>query len=189
MWRICLGFAVVLALAAVLTGAELLVNGDFESAISMGWTQQVSGSDYTLNRDVAFHGDPDYEAQAHKYLTGYAMLSQTVSVPNANLFFCADMKFANLCDDNTYGYFAASAIRIEYLNASGAIIGETRIFNGTTNCDWTDTGTLHVISKSGDEWHRVGLLINEEVRNIPDLNIDDIARITVGIYAYSTDYC
>jgi hypothetical protein len=179
----------MLAGAAALEGAELLTNGDFEQSISTGWTLESSGGEYTLNRDVFFHGDPDYEAQAHKYLTGYASMNQTVDVSNLNLYFSADVRFSNICDDNTYGYYSASAIRIQYQNSEGTTIGETRIFNGTTHCDWVNTGTLHLIPQAGDEWHHIGILIDEEIQSIPDLNPDDVKRITTSLYAYNTDYC
>ncbi len=183
------GLVVGLLVVTTVSGAELLTNGDFEQDISVGWTEQASGGEYTIGRDIFHNADPDYEACVRKYLTGYATLTQTVSVPNTNLFFSAEARFSNECEDNVYNYFAASAIRLEYQDSSGVTLGETRIFSGTEYCDWASTSSLHLIEVAGDEWLELSFLVEEEVRNIPDVNPDDVAQVTISLYAYSTDYC
>jgi len=75
----------VLLLAAVAFGQELLVNGDFEQDLSVGWTRIDSGTvTHEANRDVGYEPDPDYEAYVYTYDNpGSTILVQTVEVPCA----------------------------------------------------------------------------------------------------------
>jgi hypothetical protein len=170
-------------------GTELLQNGDFEQDLSIGWTQEFEGDDYTFARGATYHSDPDFEVYVRKYLTGYALLRQTVPVLNLNLTFSGEVSFGNICDDNTYGYFAASAVRLFYEDAAGAVLGETRIYRGTMYCDWTNSETLHLLEMPSDAWDSFNVDVKDEMTNLPGVNPGDVTRITVGIYAYTTDYC
>jgi hypothetical protein len=180
---------VAFLLSGTAFGVDLLENGDFEQDLSIGWTQEVVGGDYTFDRSTTYHSDPDYEVYVRKYLTGYALLKQTVPVLNLNLEFSGQVSFANACQENTYGYFAASAIRLIYEDDAGDLLGETRIYRGTSRCDWANSQTLHLIEMPGDAWDSFQVTVADEMTYLPGVNPGDIARITVGVYAYSTDYC
>jgi hypothetical protein len=145
----------------VLSARELLQNGDFEQDLSIGWTEMVADwdGDHTIDRSVSHHPDPDHEAMIRKYLYGYASLGQTVPVENPHLLLSADLRFQNQCQPNSEGKFSASALRIEYRDADGLALGETRIYHGTENCDWVDSPTLHLIAAQPSLWtrHRLGV--------------------------------
>ncbi len=179
----------LLSLGSSVLGVELLENGDFEEDLSVGWTQDLGGSNYTIDRDTSYCLDPDYEAYVEKFLQTYVELEQTVPVVGLNLLFSGEARFENKCESNTYGYFAASAVRLEYKNSSGTTLGETRIFNGTTDCDWTSGPDLHLIEVTDDTWHEFRLLIQDEMEHLPSVDPAQVTQITVGLYCYCTDNC
>ena len=189
MTRIGVILPLLLILAPGLLGVELLENGDFEEDLSLGWTQELGGANYEIDRGTEFRLDPDYEVYVKKYLQEYVMLKQTVPVVGLNLHFCGEVRFAPSCAPNTYGYGAASAIRLLYQNSSGETLGETRIFNGTSDCDWTSAESLHLIEVHDDLWQEVHLLIQDEMEYLPAVNPAEVTQITVGLYCYNTDNC
>jgi hypothetical protein len=187
--RIFVGIVIVLLSLGSLSAIELLENGDFEQDLSLGWTQELGGANYEFGRDTEYKLDPDHEVYVEKFLLEYAMLKQTVPVVGLNLLFSAEARFDNACAPNTYGYFSASAIRLLYQNSSGETLGETRIYNGTEDCDWTSTQSLHLIEVPDDLWHEYRLLIADEMESLPAVNPADVTQITLGLYCYNTDNC
>jgi hypothetical protein len=181
--------AISLAWATHSSGVELLENGDFEQSLSVGWTQETQGLNYTFQRSTTFDPDPDYEVYVRKYLMGYAILTQTVPVTSLNLLFTADAQFVNLCESNPYGYFAASAVRIEYENSGGTVLGESRIYRGTALCNWVSTSTLHLIQAQNASWNYYEILLEDEMAYLPGVDSKEISQITISLYAYSTEDC
>jgi hypothetical protein len=178
-------------LVAPLGAQELLQNGGFEQDLSVGWTIEVENysGDWTISRDSSHAPDPDNEVMVRKYLYGYASLRQTVPVENLHVLLSGELRFFNLCQPNTEGKFAASALRIEYKDGSNSTLGETRIYNGTENCDWTSSSTLHLIEEEGSEWIAVHLGIRDELQNLPGVDTSQIAGIALSLYSYSTNPC
>jgi len=86
--RILLLFALLLMLAGPTAADELLMNGDFEQALDVGWedTVELSAGLYAFERSDTFgQPTPGYAAKAYKTLAYYASLRQTVDVPSADL--------------------------------------------------------------------------------------------------------
>jgi hypothetical protein len=190
MSRVCVALILTLAWMGVSSGTELIENGDFEGALSPAWTQQGSGGGISYQRDVAYHSDPDYEAYSRKYLTGWCALKQTVNVSTVNLLFTAELRPSNFCEINSYEFFAASAVRIEYQNSMGGTLGETRIYSGTENCNWTSSSTLHCMEVEDGTWSSECFVLEDELsRNLPGVNPANVAKIAVSLYCYCTDYC
>jgi hypothetical protein len=181
--------AISLAWATPSLGVELLENGDFEQPLSDGWTQETQGVNYTFQRSTTFDPDPDYEVYVRKYLMGHALLKQTVPVSSVNILFKADAQFVNYCESNPYGYFAASAVRIQYENSAGNVLGESRIYRGTALCNWVNTSTLHLIQALNTSWNSYEILLEDEMAYLPGVDSKEISQITVSIYAYSTEDC
>ena len=71
-------------LVTAVSASEMLVNGDFEQELTVGWTFTDSGTGtHTCDRATDYHPDPDYEAQTYQYDNpGWARLGQTVDVPS-----------------------------------------------------------------------------------------------------------
>ena len=185
--------ALILALwgSGVLSAQEFLRNGDFEQDLSSGWTEAVADwdGDHTIDRSVSHHPDPDHEVMVRKYLYGYASLEQTVPVENTHLLLSADLRFQNQCQPNSEGKFSASALRVVYRDADDLILGETRIYHGTENCDWAGSPTLHLVAAQPSQWIRHRLRVRDELLNLPGVDTSRIAAITLSLYAYSTDAC
>jgi hypothetical protein len=185
-------FIVFVALAVSLgslSAVELLENGDFEGDLSLGWTQELGGVNYVFDRGSEYCLDPDHEVYVEKFLQEYAMLKQTVPVVGLNLLFSGEIRFDNKCEPNTYGYFSASAVRLLYQNSSGTTLGETRIYNGTVDCDWVSGPDLHLIEITDDMWHDYRILIEDEMDHLPSIDPADVTQITLGLYCYCTEDC
>ncbi|MEO0183521.1 MAG: hypothetical protein ABIL40_08610, partial [candidate division WOR-3 bacterium] len=64
---------------------NLLVNGDFEQDISVGWTKDTSGYSIYIDRATDYEPDPDYELRVEKQTgSGYARVKQIVDIPSVN---------------------------------------------------------------------------------------------------------
>ncbi|MEO0225428.1 MAG: hypothetical protein ABIL05_00595 [candidate division WOR-3 bacterium] len=176
-------------------GYELVTNGDFEAPLTTGWTQTVSGdytssSYYTIDRAMDYNPDPDYEAQSRKYLHEIASLSQIVPIPHIDINFSAQAKLWCKCEDNAYNYFAAAALILYYMNNDSQILGETRIYRGTTYCNWQNSSTIHLIRAADtSNWYNYSFIIRNELNNLPGINPAQVKRIKVALYAYSTHNC
>jgi hypothetical protein len=189
MHRIALIALFSVLLTGIIPGVELLENGDFESDLSLGWIQNLGGSNYEIDRDTLYHLDPDHEAYVEKFLQVYCALEQTVPVVGLDLLFTAEARFDNFCQENPYEFFAASAVRLEYLDDTRSVLGETRIYNGTVYCDWASSSELHLIEVTDDRWHEFSLLIQDEMEHLPSVDPAEVHSIRVGLYSFNTESC
>ncbi len=170
---------------AVGMGQELLVNGDFEQPITEGWVHTTYGSGtHTADRNTTYHPDPDYEAMAYQYDNpGWSRLGQTVSVPGPMLLlsFWAKFEFAG----GTSSCWPAACLSVCYLDASDLTLGETRYVH-STYANWVPSSTLSLHDVVNPDWTEYNLDIIEELsNNLPGVAPGEVARIEVGLYAYT----
>jgi hypothetical protein len=164
---------------------ELLINGDFEQELTVGWNQLVNGSGtHTINRDVSYHPDPDYEAMAYQYDNpGWTRLSQTVDVPGPMLELNFTACFAE--SGGTSSCWPAACFSICYLDANDVVLGETRYYY-STYATWTPTATLNLIHTYDPNWTQYTLdIVDELSQNLPGVNPGDVVKVEVALYAYT----
>jgi len=164
---------------------ELLVNGDFEQELAVGWTQMVNGSGtHYMNRDVSYQPDPDYEAYAYQWDNpGWARLSQTVDVPGPILELTFTACFAE--SGGTSSCWPAACFSVCYLDANDVVLGETRYYY-STYANWTPTSTLSLIRLYDPNWTTYNLNIAEELStNLPGVNAGEVVKVEVALYAYT----
>ncbi len=175
---------IVLVMAGFTSASILLVNGDFEQELTTGWLQATSGSNTTVNRATNYDPDPDYEAYVYKGSgDGYARLYQVVDIPTTDLEFSINAKL--YAYDNHSSAWAAGAVVISYMNESNSILGETRIYRGSTGCTWTNSPTLHLITASDTNWNNYSFNIVDELVNLSGVNPSEIDKIEVALYSYA----
>ena len=95
MQKILLVSAFILALAGPAAAGELLVNGDFEQPLDVGWidTAKVEVGTFLFERADTFgQPTPGYAAKAYKMLARYASLYQTVDVADVDLTLSFDAR-------------------------------------------------------------------------------------------------
>lgn len=181
-------FILSLLLVAQVVGVELITNGDFESN-SEGWEEQSSGTG-TISFGNYDPNDPDMEVQAYKYSNaGYKSLNQVVWAPALDISFSFSTAFWNSCENNTYNYYAASAIILYYLKEDETILGETRIYSATQYCPWQNTNTIHLYPVNDTLWHDYSFNITDELTYLPGVAQDSIKKLKVSIYAFTTTHC
>jgi hypothetical protein len=183
--------ALVLALVTGLGMAStLLTNGDFEKDLTDGWQIFQYSTFDTINRGTGYDPDPDYELYVlRNYGNGYCKVWQTVDIPTTDLAFSVQTKLWAYDNDADTLCWAASAIRIYYLDQSGAVIGETRIVYFTDPCPWISTSVLHVIDASDSLWHTYAFNVNAELANLPGVNPSAIKKIQVAAYDTTAHTC
>ena len=173
------------------SAAVLLTNGDFEQNLNVGWMEVVQGQETgdTIDRNVSFHPDPDFEVRVKKYDAAYARLYQTVDIATTDLEFSVDAKLV------AYEYtpgdirWATASIVLEYRNDQDSALGQTRICYNSPHCPYTNTATFHMIEAiDTTNWHTYAFNVDDELVNLPGVYPPDIARIEVSLYD-TTDGC
>ena len=177
----------VLAALAGLASAELLLNGDFEQTLDVGWketTYQVTGN-FSYDRwDTMGQPTPGYAARSHKYLAKYAALAQTVLVDNVDLTLSFDARFQIGGGSSTCWPVAAFIIR--YRDISGNELGNTKYYKHDAYATWANSDTAHLIDVSGvSGWQNYALDLRQEVTSsLPGVNPDLVRNVSIEIYAY-----
>lgn len=180
--KLLLSVAVALSLSPA---QNLLVNGDFEQALSVGWVKTGDGrGTHTCNRDTSYHPDPDYEAMAYQYDNpGFARLGQTVDVPGIQLHLSFSASFK--LQEGTYICWPAACFSVCYLDSRNTSLGETRYYY-STYADWVPSPTLSLKRITSPDWTRYDLDVADELtHNLPGVNPADVARVEVSLYAYT----
>lgn len=175
----------ILILFVLVFGQELLVNGDFEQELTVGWSQIINGSGtHYFNRDVSYHPDPDYEALAYQYDNpGWTKLSQIVDVAGPLLELTFSASFAE--SGGTSTCWPAACFSVCYLNAESLVLGETRYYY-STYANWVSTETFHLIPISDPNWNTYNLNIVEELTyNLPGVNPGEVVKVEVALFAYT----
>ncbi len=176
----------ITVLLAAGIGQELIQNGDFEDSLNF-WTVEFDNNQGTwaVTCSTSHHPDPDNEVLVYKYDRYYARIHQTVDVPNHNLRFSASAKL-NAAHLSGTGYYAYSAVMLEYQNSGGTALGKTMIINKTANCNLQSTPTRHLIVVTSSDWEDYGFLLVDELANLSGVNPADIAKVSVHLESYGT---
>jgi len=167
---------------------ELLVNGDFEQALDVGWTDTVvneAGLSRFERADTFGQPTLGSAAKVYKLLARYASLRQTVDVPNVDLTLAFDGRFKIGGGSSTCWPVASFWVR--YADSTGLELGNTRICRSSVYSTWTksDTVSLIEIPDTTGEWKNYTLDLSEELTaNLPGINPDEVRKITIELYAY-----
>ena len=178
---------VFLAVLAGLASANLLVNGDFEQPISVGWdtvSANVAGSDTFTWSDTLGQPTPGHAAAVYKYLASHASLNQTVDVPSVNLTLTFDARFQIGGGSSTCWPVAAFVVR--YLDAAGTSLGNSQIYLHDQYCTWagSDTQSLIDITTPG-VWTPYTLNIASELStHLPGINPADVSKLQIDLFSY-----
>lgn len=184
MFRLLFALPVLFGLVL---GQNLLTNGNFEQELSVGWSPVMSGlGSHSAERAVWRHPDPDYECWVQQYDgSGSTRLEQTVNVPHVNLDFSFAAQFAIGGGSSTC--WPVASVILEYLNASGAMLGETRFYYHNAYCNWVPTSTVSLIDIGSPDWMSYNLNVAEEIRdNLPGMNASQVRKIRVAFYDYTS---
>jgi hypothetical protein len=182
---------VCLSIIGFIFGNNLLINGDFEQDLSIGWSiDSLVGSPLdTIDRAVDFHPDADYEARVKKYDNAHAKLFQSVSIPTTNLDFSVFAKLFTIEYNPADIHWAVASIDISYLDSGANVLGLTRICNISPHCPWVSTDSCHlIIVTDTSNWNNYSFNIEDELANLPGVNPADVAAIEIALYD-TTDGC
>jgi uncharacterized protein (DUF779 family) len=176
-----------LVLAGVGYSDELLVNGDFEQPLDVGWTDTVvgtTGSASFTRSDTLGQPSPGYAACVYKTLASYASLSQTVDVPNTNLTLQFDGRLGIGGGSSTCWPVAAFIVR--YLDAAGLSLGNTRIYLHDQYCTWANSDTQHLVDiTSPGAWTPFTLDIASELTlNLRGVPPASVRKVTIDLFAF-----
>jgi hypothetical protein len=179
----------VIFLAALLglTSANLLVNGDLEQAIDVGWdtlAANLAGGDTFTWSDTLGQPSPGRAVAIRKYLASYASMNQTVDIPDVNLTLTFDGRLEIGGGSSTCWPVAAVVVR--YLDSSGVSMGNTMLYLHDQYCTWvsSDTQSLIDITTPG-VWTPFSLDIADELStHLPGIAAANVKKLTVDLYSY-----
>jgi hypothetical protein len=184
-------YLILLLIIGFCSAGHLLTNGDFEQPLNVGWSSAIGTTlpQDTIDRQIYFQPDLDYEARVKKYDATHVILCQTVNIPTTDLEFSVSANFFAQEYNSTTTYWAAAAVCLRYLDNNDVLLGETRIAYKTPHCPWTQSNTLHIISEMfSNTWNTYSFNVNSELANLTGVNPADIRKIQVAIID-TTDGC
>lgn len=173
-----------LAITSIAIAGRLVVNGDFEQPLNVGWSSAIGlqNTSDTIDRQTYFDADPDYEVRVKKYDETYANLYQTIDVPTTDLDFSINAKLYAYEYSPGSGYWAAAAVCLRYLGQNNNLLGETRIYHKTASCPWTNTSSIHLIQVADpNNWYTYNFNIAAELTNLPFINANNIRKIQIAL--------
>ncbi len=179
--------AFLLVVLAGLASANLLVNGDFEQTIDVGWDTiavNYAGGDTFTWSDTLGQPSPGHAVAVRKYLAQYASLSQTVNIPDVNLTLTFDGRLQIGGGSSTCWPVAAFIVR--YLDSAGVSLGNTMLYLHDQYCTWvaSDTQSLVDVMTPG-AWTQFSLDIADELAtHLPGIAAANVKQLTVELYAY-----
>jgi hypothetical protein len=180
--------AIILIAALVgLASANLLVNGDFEQAFSVGWdtiAENAAGGDTFTWSDTLGQPTPGKAVAVRKYLAKFASMSQTVDVPGVNLTLTFDGRLEIGGGSSTCWPVASFVVR--YLDSATTSLGNTTIYLHDQYCTWagSDTQSLIDITTPG-VWAPYNLDIASELSaHLPGIDPANVKKLSVDLYAY-----
>ncbi len=188
------GILLLLGLPAVLVfSGNFLTNPAFEQDLAIGWTSYLADPSYgydTIIRGTAYDPDADYEVMTASHFGYLTKLYQTVDIPSTNDFsFSIKAKIIGEDNDADTLCWAAGAVVISYLNASGAVLGETRICRFSPPCPWTNSSTRHLINVADTLWHNYSFTLNAELANLPGVTPSLVKKVQVCLFDTTAHTC
>jgi hypothetical protein len=184
--RILLSVSLLLTLAGVLHG-NLIRNGSFEEPFEGTWDTLVSNvsGDWGFARfDTLGQPAPGYAARVTKYMSEYAVLSQTADVPGVNLVLDFDARFQ--IDTGSSRSWPTAAFVVRYLDTANTELGSTIYYKHDAYNSWYRTDVSHLIDVTADSgWNHYRLnLARELVDSLPGIDPDRVVRVRIELYAY-----
>lgn len=181
---ILLGAWLAAPLAAGASVMELAVNGGFEDPPEVGWEQQFNGSGFYLERATDLDHDPDYElklrtANGH----GQALLMQHLPLPALDTVFSATLR-SSAYDGS--GAWCAAGLRIRYLDAFSAPLGQTFLGSLSPACPWIGDGSFHIVELTGD-WQAKSFVVADELALLPEVDAGRVAQLEVSLVVSATN--
>jgi hypothetical protein len=177
----------LVALAGFGFADNLLVNGDFEESLSVGWTDTIVGTlgygMFTWS-DTLGQPSPGFAAAAYKTLLYYSSLSQTVSIPNTNVRFDFDGRLRIGGGSSTC--WPTAAFMVTYFDGAGTSLGNTRIYLHDQYNTWVNSDTQHLIEATAPEvWTQYSLNVADELSgHLPGINPAGVAQLRFELFAY-----
>jgi len=171
-----------LVILATSFGQELLVNGDFEQPLDVGWAQDTGGYGYrTVVRDTGYQPDPDFEVCDSQYSgSGWTRLSQTVDVPGPILHLSFWASFAVGGGSSTC--WPVASVDVVYRDDAGTPLGTTKVYYHNEYCTWVPDPTLGLVEVTTPDWTQYSLDIADELsQHLPGVNPGDVRKITVAL--------
>jgi len=165
--------------ATVVVRDELL-NADFASSLDSGWTS--SHVDYVGHSEIK--PLPDGGAKVRKVYCGSATLTQAVALDDHRVEFTTSARLT--AQANRYGYYSHAAIRLAYLDADGARLGETWLYTLAGKTNWKDGPTVHRIKvPQSSLFQDLELDVADELRsNLPGVKPADVRGIVITLEAF-----
>jgi hypothetical protein len=170
-----------------LASANLLVNGDFEQAVDVGWdtiADNTAGGDTFTWSDTLGQPSPGHAVAVRKYLAKCASLSQTVDIPDVNLTLAFDGRLEIGGGSSTCWPVASFVVR--YLDSAGVSLGNTKLYLHDQYCDWaaSDTQSLIDVTMPG-VWTPFSLDIADELSmHLPGIAAATVKKLVIDLYAY-----
>jgi hypothetical protein len=186
--KILLVSALFLMLAGPAAAGELLVNGDFEQPLDVGWseTTKVEVGTFSFERSDTFaQPSPGFAAKVYKMLARYASLYQTVDVPDVDLALSFDARLKIGGGSSTC--WPVASVWVRYADASGLELGNTRICLSSEYSTWTKSDTVGIIeiTDTTGAWHHYNLDLKQELAtHLVGINPDAVKKITIDLFAY-----
>ena len=174
-------------MAGIGLGDQLLINGDFEQPIDVGWTDTVvgsTGSSLFTWCDTLGQPTPGYAACVYKTLASYAALGQTVAIPNANVVFEWDGRLRIGGGSSTC--WPTAAFLINYQKLDGTSLGNTRFYLHDQYNTWVVSDTMNLIEVNTPEvWAHYTLNVADEIADrLPGINAADVAKVRIELFSY-----
>lgn len=174
---------------------NLLTNGDFAQAWTVGWTRQIGNLEKGENAvEVVHHPGAGRVVHLRHVGESHMALYQVVPVEGVDLLFEASFQM-KAWEGPIWGFSGTgtAAVRLIYEDRDGKRLGETNILKTVKNL-FADTPLLGVPQppRSGSREHQIyvderwydGFRLNvaQEIRDyLPGVNPDQVARIAVAL--------
>ncbi len=186
MSRVSAALAVSLLMAVPAFG-QLVVNGDFEQPLDVGWSDTVVGyvGEARFERsDTLGQPVPGFAARVYKTLASYASLYQTVEIPDVNVTLSFDARFRIGGGSSTCWPVAVFMVR--YLDESDRHLGKTRFYLHDQYCNWERSDTSNLIEITNpDLWGSYELSIRDELQNnLTGINPSLVRKLCLELFAY-----
>ena len=186
MKRILLTAMLALALGGPVS-ANLLVNGDFEQSLDVGWRQDtfsLAGYAHFNRWDTMGQPAPGYAARVYKYLAYYASLNQMVDVPGAEVTLTFDGRFQLAGGSSTC--WPTAAVIVSYHDADDVELGASMVILRNQYNTWRESDTLkfHDVQVPG-EWASYELDVAQEIADhLPGVDPDQVGKVKVQLFSY-----
>ncbi len=179
--------------AALVFAANYLTNGNFESELNVGWTSYMADPSYgydTIIRGTDYEPDGDYEVYTLSTFGYVTRLYQTADIPTISDFtFSIKAKIIGLDNDADTLCWSAGAVVVSYLNASGTVLGQTRICQFSPPCPWQNSSTMHLITATDTLWHDYSFVLGTELVNLPGVTPSQVKKIQVCLLDTTAHTC